>query len=46
MSCSNNNDDSTCEEDKFNKDKFNNELSEIPTVRTRIPIILYANLIR
>ena len=46
MSCSNDSDDSTCEGDEFDKDEFDNELSEIPIVRVRISMILYADLIR
>ena len=44
MSCSNNSDNRECEEDE--EDEFDNELSEIPAVRVRIPMILYANLTR
>ena len=41
MSCSNDSDDSEGE-----GGEFDDELSEIPTVRVRIPMILYADLTR
>ena len=44
MSCSDDSDDSECEGDKFNE--FFDGLSEIPIVRVRIPMILYADLTR